>query len=166
MRGADHDRHKRKRRSEPLQERKLDFERMFRAMRHGILAQQRKSANNFFRQRRIDGRQSERRLPGAFGKNRKGSAARKMPRAEQDHARGNFHAPVNFPGNAARINVSGVGNEAGSCANFLFFGARRKKRIDGGAQALRIIWIKPAGDSGKANHGEPLRLISVWRVCP
>jgi hypothetical protein len=88
-----------------------------------------------------------------------------MPRAEQDHALGNFNAPVNFPGDVSRIYVSSVRNEAGSSANFLFFAAR-EKRIDRGAQSLRIIWIKPAGDSRKANHGEPWRLISVWRVCP
>jgi hypothetical protein len=83
-----------------------------------------------------------------------------MARAKQDHARGNIDTPVNFPGDAARIHVSSVGNEARACADFHFFAATGKKRIDISAQAYRIIWIKPACDSGKANHGEPLGLIS------
>ena len=166
MRGANHDRHKRERRDEPLQKRKLDFERMLRAMRHGIFAQQRKGAKNFFRQRTIDGRHSQRRLPGAIGKNCKRSAARKMPRAEEYHAPGNFNAPVNFSRDRARIHISGVRNEACARADFLFMRAAGKKRIDVSAQAIRIIWIKTAGDSRRANHGEPVRLISFWKVCP
>src|SRR5260221_14380333 len=102
----------------------------------------------------IDGRHSKRRLPGAVGKNCKRSAARKMTRPEQYHARRNFNAPVNFPGDGARINVPGVGNKACAYGKFLFLGAACKKRIDGGAQAPRIIWIKAASDSGKANHVE------------
>src|ERR1700730_6253948 len=124
-------------------------------MRDGILAQLRKCTHDFFRQKMIDGRHSERRLPGAVGNDRQRSAAREMAWADEYYARRNFNAPVNFSGNAARIRVSGVWNKPGPGADFFPVAAVRKKRIDGRAEARRIIWIKPAGDSRKANHGEP-----------
>jgi hypothetical protein len=104
---------------------------VFRAVRHGILAQQWKRANNSSRKKMIDGRDAERRLPSAIGKNGKRSAARKMARAQQNDARGNLNSPVNFPGNVTRILVSSMGNETGAWVDYLFLGAAGKKRIDG-----------------------------------
>ncbi len=78
-----------------------------------------------------------------------------MARADQDHARGYFDALVHFSSDASGIHVAGVRNQASARANFFECGAVRKEGVDGSAQAVRIIWIKAAGDSGRANHGEP-----------
>ena len=124
-------------------------------MRDLILAKLRESANNFFREKMIDGRHSKGRLPSPIGKNRQRSAMRKVTRPDQDHSRRNFYLPVDFTRDTARILVSGMGNKARARADFSFLAAARNKGIDVSAQAPRIIRIKPAGDSRRANHGEP-----------
>src|SRR6266852_9686296 len=128
---------------------------MLRTMRDLILAKVGESANNFFRQKMIDGRHSKRRFPGPVGKNRQRSAARKVTRPDQDHSRRNFYLSVDFTRDTARILVSRMGNKACTRADLTFLAAARNIGIDASAQPLRIIWIKPAGDSRKTNHGEP-----------
>ena len=128
---------------------------MLRTMCNLILAKLGESANNLFRQKMIDGRHSKRRLPGSVGKNRQRSAARKVTRPDQDHSRRNLYLSVYFTRDSARILVSGMGNKARARADFSFLAAARNKGIDVSAQAPRIIRIKPAGDSRRANHGEP-----------
>src|ERR1700722_2595696 len=130
---------------------------MLGAVRHRILTQQRKRPYDFFSKQVIDGRHSQRCLPGAIRKNCQGSAAREMPRTEQNHPPGNIQAPVNLSGHTARIDISGVRNETAPRAKFLLFDATCKKGVDIRTQMIRIIWIKTAGDSWKANHSEPLK---------
>jgi hypothetical protein len=59
-----------------------------------------------------------------------------------------------------------VGHKACPSADFHSLAPVHKKSINGGAQALWIVWIKPAGDCRGTNHGEPLRLIFDRMACP
>ena len=132
-------------------------------MRDLILAKLGESANNFFRQKPIDGRHSKRRLPGPLGKNCQRSPARKVTRPDQDHSRRNFYLSIDFTCDTARILVSRMGNKACARADFSFLAAARNKGIDVSAQARGIIRIKPAGDSRRANHGQPGGLLRLGR---
>jgi len=139
-----------------LQERKLNLDGVFAAVRGAVLFERREAAQQASAHLPVRRNLAQRRLPRGVGHDRKRTSLARVIGAENHAALGNFQPRIDSAGDAARVDVSRMGSDAsdgGDAARPHRDPDRRSVFPNVAQQFVSPARIKPASDSGSSYSG-------------